>query len=123
MRFSGEPGSFSISYVLDFVAKPTPRTELRHLRFSRLPEGRFAVVINNRTESFATLDDLRKALVRQSAVCLEKEYIKQSGGSLDELRALWSMVEDDPDELEDLGYRPIITYAAAKTSSEVHGTL
>ncbi len=48
MRFSGEPGSFSISYVLDFVSKPSPRTELRHLRFSRLPEGRFAVVINNR---------------------------------------------------------------------------
>lgn len=118
MRFSGEPGSFSISYVLDFVSKPSPRTELRHLRFSRLPEGRFAVVINNRTESFASLDELRKALVRQSAVCLEKEYVKQSGSSLDELRALWSMVEEDPDELEDLGYRPIITYATAKTSSE-----
>lgn len=72
-----------------------------------------------RTESFASLDELRKALVRQSAVCLEKEYVKQSGSSLDELRALWSMVEEDPDELEDLGYRPIITYATAKTSSEV----
>jgi len=48
MRFSGDPGSFSISYVLDFVTKPTMRTEIRHLRFARLPEGQFAVAINNK---------------------------------------------------------------------------
>jgi len=60
--------------------------------------------------------------VRQSALNLDREYVKQSDSNLDELRALWTMVGEEPNDAEDLGYRPIITYSTIKTSSEVRLT-
>jgi hypothetical protein len=93
-------------------------------------DGKFSVNVNNRSvpsydsrftmnysmESFTALDDLRRALVKQANVGLDQEFVKEGESTLDELRVLWTMV-DENDDVADVGYRPMIAYNTAASST------
>eukprot|EP01087_Luapelamoeba_hula_P017850 TRINITY_DN5666_c0_g5_i2.p1 TRINITY_DN5666_c0_g5~~TRINITY_DN5666_c0_g5_i2.p1 ORF type:complete len:1353 (-),score=156.14 TRINITY_DN5666_c0_g5_i2:55-3657(-) len=106
MRFSGEAGSFAISYVLERVQKPKPRTEIRHCRVNRMRDGKFTAVICDKTQSFTSLEEMRVRLTKEAGLVLSRPYEKKSDSTMDQLRAVWAIVAEER-EIEDTGYRDI----------------